>query len=87
MLPSLKPSTHHEVEAVNPRRMLLIISFYVVLFFSLDLLSGVEGIAFAQAPTTGVKTQSANNYFVDAAIVIVLFGGALFAVCRSSRRN
>lgn len=72
---------------MNPRRMLLIISFYVVLFFSLDLLSGVEGIAFAQAPTTGVKTQSANNYFVDAAIVIVLFGGALFAVCRSSRRN
>ncbi len=72
---------------MNPRRMLLIIWFCVVLFFSMDLLSGIEGIAFAQAPTTGVKTQSANNYFVDAAIVIVLFGGALFAVCRSSRRN
>ena len=73
-----------------PRRLLFTVWLCLVLFFGMGSLSSVAGVAFAQtpaAPSGGVKTQSTSNYFVDAAIVLVLFGGALFAVCRSSRRN
>jgi hypothetical protein len=73
-----------------PRRLLPTVCFCglgLFLFLSLGSLSSVDGVAFAQAANTGVKTQSSNNYFIDGALVVVLFGGALFAVCRSSRRN
>lgn len=40
------------------------------------------------APKSGVVTSSStSNYYLEYFMVIVLFGGALFAVCRTSRRN
>ena len=56
------------------------------------LLAGLPASLFAQQPaapgssTTTVVTPSRPLYF-EAAIVIVMVGLALFAVCRSSRRN
>ncbi len=50
----------------------------------------VPAIVSAQdsTPKSGVVTSSStSNYFLEYFMVIVLFGGALFAVCRSSRRN
>ncbi|TXT22220.1 MAG: hypothetical protein FD138_3625 [Planctomycetota bacterium] len=46
-------------------------------------------LAFAQdaAPKSGVVTTSGSNRILEYGIVILVFGGALFAVCRSSRRN
>ena len=47
-------------------------------------------IASAQdaAPKSGVVTSSStSNYFLEYFMVILMFGAALFAVCRSSRRN
>lgn len=47
-------------------------------------------IASAQdaAPKSGVVTSSStSNYFLEYFMVLVMFGAALFAVCRSSRRN
>lgn len=39
-------------------------------------------------PKSGVvTTTSTSNYFMEYAMVVVMFGAALFAVCRSSRRN
>ena len=55
------------------------------------LLSGVGmPLTFAQdaAPKSGVVTTvSGSNQIVEYGMVIVMFGAALFAVCRSSRRN
>ena len=40
------------------------------------------------APKSGVVTSSSTSgYYLEYFMVIVMFGGALFAVCRSSRRN
>ena len=41
------------------------------------------------APPTGESTVivSGRTLYVEGALVLVLFGAALFAVCRSSRRN
>lgn len=41
------------------------------------------------APKSGVvtSTSSGSNYFLEYFMVLVMFGAALFAVCRSSRRN
>lgn len=41
------------------------------------------------APKSGVvtTTTSGSNYILEYGMVIVMFGAALFAVCRSSRRN
>ena len=40
------------------------------------------------APKSGVvTTTSGSNYILEYGMVILIFGAALFAVCRSSRRN
>ena len=74
---------------MTPRRLFFTVWLCLVLFFGTGSLSNLERTAVAQAPaaSSGVKSQTTNNYYVDGAIVVVLFGGALFAVCRSSRRN
>ena len=39
-------------------------------------------------PKSGVvTTSSGSNYILEYGMVILMFGAALFAVCRSSRRN
>lgn len=45
----------------------------------------IAAAAFAQAPTR--FSQPKDNYVVEGAVTVILFGVALFAVCRSSRRN
>ena len=35
---------------------------------------------------SGVVTTSTRSFIVEALLVAALFGGALFAICRSSRR-
>ena len=69
------------------RRLLFTVWFCVALFGGSP--SNFDDVSLAQeaAASSGVKSQSTNNYYIDAFLVIVLFGGALFAVCRSSRRN
>ena len=72
------------------RRLLTSVWHCLVLILAMGSLLSFDGVSFAQAPAAPsgvVKTQSTSNYYVDGAIVVVLFGGALFAVCRSSRRN
>jgi hypothetical protein len=46
-------------------------------------------VVLAQAPTTAPAEPAAETSWaiLDWGIVVVLIGGALFAVCRSSRRN
>jgi hypothetical protein len=39
------------------------------------------------APKSVVVTTSTSNYILEYGMVILMFGAALFAVCRSSRRN
>lgn len=58
------------------------------------LLAGVSSLTPAivsaqdAAPKSGVVTSSStSNYFLEYFMVILMFGAALFAVCRSSRRN
>lgn len=41
----------------------------------------------APAPASGVSTVNQTNYLLDAGLVIVVFGAALYSVCRNSRRN
>ena len=44
--------------------------------------------ASGKAPASGgVTTVNQSNYYLEYGIVLVMFGAALFAVCRSSRRN
>ena len=65
---------------------------------SVLLALGVGSSVFAQNPapapaggTTpaagGVTTVNQSNNILEYGLVIVMFGAALFAVCRSSRRN
>jgi hypothetical protein len=41
----------------------------------------------AEGPPLIAQLTSGRSHFLDALLVVVLFGGALFAVCRSSRRT
>lgn len=43
--------------------------------------------AWDQAVLAQSGLQLTKSYLVEAAVVIVLFGAAIFAVCRSSRRS
>ena len=65
---------------------------------ALGLGSSLSPSAFGQnpapAPTSGaapapggVTTVNQSNNILEYGLVIVMFGAALFAVCRSSRRN
>ena len=65
---------------------------------ALGLGSSLLPSAFAQNPAPapaggaapvpgGVTTVNQSNNILEYGLVIVMFGAALFAVCRSSRRN
>jgi hypothetical protein len=66
--------------------------------FALALGSSLSSSVFGQNPapaptsgtapaTGGVTTVNQSNNILEYGLVIVMFGAALFAVCRSSRRN
>jgi hypothetical protein len=67
-------------------RLLRINGLAAVLVPLLASLAAAQQAAPAPGGTT-VTAAPARNLVVDAAIVIVMVGIALFAVCRSSRRN
>lgn len=48
-------------------------------------LAGVELMAQTAAPVSNVV--SGRSFTVEIGIVVIMFGGALFAVCRSSNRT
>lgn len=65
---------------------------------SVLLALGIGSSVFAQNPppapaggtapaSGGVTTVNQSNNILEYGLVIVMFGAALFAVCRSSRRN
>ncbi len=45
------------------------------------------GSLVAQAPAPVTNVVSGRSFTVEIGIVVVMFGGALFAVCRSSNRT
>jgi hypothetical protein len=61
-----------------------------LLFAVLTLLFGGDALAdgglLAQAPVPVTNVVSGRSFTVEIGIVVVMFGGALFAVCRSSNR-
>ncbi len=60
-----------------------------LLFAVLSVGAGRESLAdgglLAQTPVTNVV--SGRSFTVEIGIVVIMFGGALFAVCRSSNRT
>ena len=60
-----------------------------LLFAVLSVGAGREALAdgglLAQTPVTNVV--SGRSFTVEIGIVVIMFGGALFAVCRSSNRT
>ncbi len=44
-------------------------------------------VLLAQQKPQPVQVQPLRNYALEVLIVIVVFGGALYAICRSSRRS
>jgi len=69
--------------------------FAIVLLVLTAALAGVSGNAFAdsgllaQVPTPAPVSNvvSGRSFTVEIGIVVIMFGGALFAVCRSSNRT
>ncbi|MBM83825.1 MAG: hypothetical protein CMJ78_24990 [Planctomycetaceae bacterium] len=47
----------------------------------------VLGQAPAPAPAPAPGVTASRSYYFDIALVVLLFGAALFAICRSSRRT
>lgn len=49
--------------------------------------SAAEGFVPFVAQAAAAAVQPSKSYTVEAGVVLVLFGAAIFAVCRSSRRS
>jgi hypothetical protein len=54
---------------------------------AIGLILAIAPSAFAQTAVPPAPVVSARSYTVEIAIVVVMFGLALFAVCRSSQRR
>ncbi len=87
---------NHTTLQVSNRR--LIIAFVVIFVASAvvpEFSSAADGIAplLAQENATGQATggptviRAQRSYILDAIIVVLFFGGAIFVVVRSSRRS
>ena len=64
----------------------------IAVFRAALIVSGwiASSVSLAQAPTTAPAPASAivgRSMTVEAIIVVVMVGAALFAICRGSRRN
>lgn len=59
--------------------------FAVLMVLSADVFA-VDGL-LAQAPAPVSNVVSGRSFTVEIGIVVIMFGGALFAVCRSSNRT
>ena len=54
---------------------------------AIGLILAITPTASAQTEVPAVPVVSARSYTVEIAIVVIMFGLALFAVCRSSQRR
>ena len=74
---------------MQPVKKLLKNTAALLLFVVLVLSSGevLAGGLVAQAPAPVTNVVSGRSFTVEIGIVVVMFGGALFAVCRSSNRT
>ena len=54
---------------------------------AIGLILAIAPPVFAQSDVTTVPVVSARSYTFEIVIVVVMFGLALFAVCRSSQRR
>ncbi len=82
-----------------PQRLLLATWLWVAMFVSSEWLPSFDSPALAQAPAPaggaapapapggGVSSVSTQSYLLEYGLVIVMFGAALYSVCRTSRRN
>lgn len=73
--------------ASNPLRIIAVLA----LLAGFAVMAGGEAFAgtdlLAQALTPAQNVVSGRSFTVEIGIVVVMFGGALFAVCRSSSRT
>lgn len=73
--------------ASNPLRIIAVLA----LLAGFAVMAGGEAFAgtglLAQAPAPAQNVVSGRSFTVEIGIVVVMFGGALFAVCRSSSRT
>ena len=67
------------------RHVAAMLLFCILMVFSMDTFAADGLLAQAQAPVSNVV--SGRSFTVEIGIVVVMFGGALFAVCRSSNRT
>lgn len=77
-------------------RRTLFSSFMCLSMFGLAWQSGSQ-MTFAQNPPAtsgqsapasgGVSTVNRTSYWLEYGIVVLMFGAALYSVCRNSRRN
>lgn len=95
MLPARIRKGHVEATMRHSFRQWLWIGFALLaLGIGSDVSSNVFGQTQNPAPAGGkaaapggVTTVNESNFILEWGMVILMFGGALFAVCRSSRRN
>jgi hypothetical protein len=59
--------------------------FAILMVLSVDVFAA-DGL-LAQAPAPVSNVVSGRSFTVEIGIVVIMFGGALFAVCRSSNRT
>ena len=80
-----------------PRRLLLATWLWFAALLATGLLPNGSGVSLAQAPAPaggaapapsgGVTSVNKQTYWLEYGLVIVMFGAALYSVCRTSRRN
>ena len=79
-----------------PRRLLLATWLLIAFLVSSVGLHRFDNPALAQAPAPasgappspgGVSSVSTQSYWLEYGLVILMFGAALYSVCRTSRRN
>jgi len=76
------------MQRVNqPFRNIALPLLFAVLVGVLSAEAFAAGGSLAQAPAPVTNVVSGRSFTVEIGIVIVMFGGALFAVCRSSNRT
>ena len=67
------------------RNIAALFLFAILVVLSADAFAD-DGL-LAQAPAPVSNVVSGRSFTVEIGIVVVMFGGALFAVCRSSNRT
>lgn len=75
--------------ASNPLRIIAVLALLAgfAVMAGGEAFAGTGLLAQAPAPAPAQNVVSGRSFTVEIGIVVVMFGGALFAVCRSSSRT